>query len=408
MESGHVGQRVRYWRARRGITRQHFADLVGKSASWVDKVESGERNLDRLSVLELVAEKLAVPLQVLLEDEAFRRRAECVDGPEIAALRKVLQHPGQVGGCRPSPASPREPDLPRLERQVTYAWLAFQASDYTRLAPILAGLVAETERTRAELDGDERVIATGLLSQAYQIITSTTRKLGHWDLEWIAAERAMAMAEQTDDVVLFGGAAFRLVNALRDNSGAAAAVDLARAGAEHLDAVAGPSQPGPARSLYGHLLLQGAMSASAAQDQAAVSQLLAEAERAGTVVGEGRNDFWTAFGPTNVLLHEVAAMVELREWGPALDIAARLPRQRVATLPRERRAHLLLDVALAHSLGGQRDEATWVLLEADAMAPKEVRCRPVARDLIADLVRRARTRPSAELRRLAANAGIPT
>jgi len=59
---------VRYWRERRGLTRQHFGDLVGRSPSWVDKIEKGDRQLDRLSVLDLIAVALDVPLYVLVDD----------------------------------------------------------------------------------------------------------------------------------------------------------------------------------------------------------------------------------------------------------------------------------------------------------------------------------------------------
>lgn len=39
-----IGQRVRYWRLRRNFDRKQFADMVGRSASWLDKIESGDRN----------------------------------------------------------------------------------------------------------------------------------------------------------------------------------------------------------------------------------------------------------------------------------------------------------------------------------------------------------------------------
>ena len=41
---------VLYWVQRRGLTRQIFADRMGKSLSWVDKIRAGDRQLDRLSV----------------------------------------------------------------------------------------------------------------------------------------------------------------------------------------------------------------------------------------------------------------------------------------------------------------------------------------------------------------------
>ncbi|MCX4472181.1 helix-turn-helix domain-containing protein [Micromonospora sp. NBC_01655] len=37
-----VGRRVAYWRGRRRMSQQVFADRLGKSKNWVDKVERVE------------------------------------------------------------------------------------------------------------------------------------------------------------------------------------------------------------------------------------------------------------------------------------------------------------------------------------------------------------------------------
>lgn len=60
MENSHIGPRVRQWRLRRGLTRQQFADRVGRSISWLEKIETGERALVRLPMLERVADALGV------------------------------------------------------------------------------------------------------------------------------------------------------------------------------------------------------------------------------------------------------------------------------------------------------------------------------------------------------------
>ncbi|NBE84806.1 helix-turn-helix domain-containing protein [Micromonospora sp. NEAU-HG-1] len=54
-----IGLRMAELRDRRGMSQQVFADRIGKSKSWVDKVERGVRTLDRLSVIETVAAALA-------------------------------------------------------------------------------------------------------------------------------------------------------------------------------------------------------------------------------------------------------------------------------------------------------------------------------------------------------------
>src|SRR6188474_221472 len=53
-----MGRRVAYWRNRRRMSQQLFADRLGKSKSWVDKVERGVRRLDRFSVIYEIADVL--------------------------------------------------------------------------------------------------------------------------------------------------------------------------------------------------------------------------------------------------------------------------------------------------------------------------------------------------------------
>ena len=47
-----IGRRLARWRLRRRMTQQMLADRLGKSKSWVDKVERGVRALDRYSVVQ--------------------------------------------------------------------------------------------------------------------------------------------------------------------------------------------------------------------------------------------------------------------------------------------------------------------------------------------------------------------
>ena len=60
-----IGRRVAYWRNRRKMSQQVFADRLGKSKSWVDKVERGVRRLDKFSVTSEIADVLQVDVQLL-------------------------------------------------------------------------------------------------------------------------------------------------------------------------------------------------------------------------------------------------------------------------------------------------------------------------------------------------------
>jgi hypothetical protein len=56
----------------------------------------------------------------------------------------------------------------------------------------------------------------------------------------------------------------------------------------------------------------------------------------------------------------------------------------------ERRAHHLLDVSRGLAQVGNVSLASELLVDADRLAPSEIRCRPIAHELVADLLRRSR------------------
>ncbi|MGH3603181.1 MAG: helix-turn-helix domain-containing protein, partial [Pseudonocardiaceae bacterium] len=85
-----IGRRVRYWRLRRNLGRQRFADMVGRSTSWLDKVEKGERSLLRLPMLDRVAAALDIDVSVLTDSSAAQRAADCVDTIEVQAIKAAL------------------------------------------------------------------------------------------------------------------------------------------------------------------------------------------------------------------------------------------------------------------------------------------------------------------------------
>lgn len=61
-----IGRRVAYLRVRRRLSQQSFADRLGKSKSWVDKIERAVRSLERVSTIREIAAVLRVDAAVLL------------------------------------------------------------------------------------------------------------------------------------------------------------------------------------------------------------------------------------------------------------------------------------------------------------------------------------------------------
>lgn len=401
-----IGRRVAYWRNRRKMSQQVFADRLGKSKSWVDKVERGVRRLDKFSVVYEIADVLQVDMQQLLGRDPDRRpeNTNCIDQIEVEEIRAALERYDQITAFFGAPAEP--PALPEMRKAVGHAWLSYQHAKYDVLARALPRLLRDAQAAdTAYSDSADAYTAAHLLGQVYQIGSSVLRKLGEHDLAWLAADRSLAVAQRARDPLLAGTATYRTGTALL-------ALGRPRASLEVNVNIANQLAPGstgatPERlSVYGMLLLQGAMAAARIGDTATVRDLVNGADEAAHAVGGDQNHYWTSFGPTNVLLHRAAAAVELGEGRVAVETHTHMDPAGFAALLPERRAHHFLDLARGYAQIGDIDKASEMLLEGDRLAPSEIRCRPIAHEVLSDLLRRTRGVPAQPVSELAENMGV--
>ena len=375
-----------YWVRRRGLTRQIFADRLGKSVSWVDKIRNGDRQLDRLSVLRQIAIVLDIPLGTLIDPDQAEELQRCPDEREIDAIRHALRRYDVITNVfRPNGDVLPEPDLAALERQVRYGWMAFQASNYQAIGDMLPGLIRDAQSAVWQLDGHSERRAKAWLAWTYQLTAEAAFKLADAQLGWVAADRGIQLAEQTEDPALIGNSARRVAHALSETAQSPDAVHLVRSAADRL--APRLSQADPAFvSAYGMLLLKGSIAAAKLHRGADVRDLQAEALRVAAMVDDGCNDHWSAFGMTNVRVYEVAALADMHSGGLVIEAAQAISNADLLHLPKERRASHLLAVTMGYMQWGKRDDAANTLLEADHLAPEEVRCRSYTRTIIAELI----------------------
>lgn len=404
-----IGRRMAYWRQRRGMSQQVFADAIGKSKSWVDKVERGVRRLDKYSVLNEIADALSVDAQQLLGHDTKRRsdNVQCIDQVEVDSIRASLERYERLGRCLGAAALEPIP-LPELRKSVNHAWLAFEKANYPTLAHTLVELLKHAPAAEEHAEAAQRAEAASLLTQAYQLASTVLRKLGECQLAWLAADRAIGAAQRCDDPLLVGTATTRVANALRSLGRTRAALDLnvQVAHGTMAEIGAGARSDPAAVSVYGALLLQGSMAAAHSGDAATTRDLLNAAERAAQRVGNGANHYWTSFGPVNVKLHRAAAAVELGEGRLAMQEHQSIDPVQFAKLVPERRAHHYLDLARGCSQAGDVDGAAEALAELDMTAPAEIMCRPLAAELVADVLRRSVGVAPLPVRRIAETLGM--
>ncbi|WFE32800.1 helix-turn-helix domain-containing protein [Micromonospora sp. WMMD975] len=381
-----VGRRVAYLRGRRKLSQQVFADRLGRSKSWADKVERGVRSLDKVSTLRDIAAVLRIDTAVLLGQDAqpaaITERAEGVE--RIRAALSAYD----IGPSGRGPVLPAD----RLARDVEHAWVMFQHARYPQVIAAVPGVLAGVRR----VDGWGRP----LLVEAYRLTASLLVKLGEVELGWLAADRAMAAA--AGDRVLVAAAAVQLGQVFRASGRAREAQSATLAAAYRIAPEDG--SPGDL-SLCGTLLVQAALGAARRGDDRAAADLIDEAAGMAAQIGEGHDLHRTAFGPTAVDLARGVAALDLGDASEAILWHERTTgRDAWRWLPLEHRAAHLVDAARAYLQADHPVSAGRVLVDADRMAPAEVRQRPAARKVLAQVARDPRA--PATIIRLAAALGV--
>jgi transcriptional regulator with XRE-family HTH domain len=397
-----VGERIAYHRKRLGLSQVEFAGLVGRSESWVSQVERGVRPVDRMSVLQRVADVLSVSIAELRGDEEpphADERPEAFDTIRMA----LTGHPaiGTVLGTVP-PVPGRY--IEALRRQHASVWELVHASRYDELAPVLAALILGLESvTRDPANEQDRDEARELLADTYQATAATMAKIGETDAAWIAADRAGFCAEQAGKPLAVAASMFRMAHVFLVLGRIDQAHHVAAALAYRLEPKITPGAGTEVLSLYGaaHLVL--AVAAARNNERGQAHEYLDTARKIAEQLGEDRDDYGTEFGPTNVAIHAVNVAVELGDAGQAIDLAQQVS---PASLSPERQARYLLDLAQAHAMRRQIGEALRALQEAERIAPEETRVHYVGRAVTRDLLQLSGLHPRPELRDLAERFGM--
>jgi hypothetical protein len=284
---------------------------------------------------------------------------------------------------------------------------AYQGADYDAAGRMLPDLIHDAHASVIGSSGARQQRALRAQAATYIAASKLASKAGDGQLAWLAADRAVTAAQLAEATALSAAATYQVSCAFlrfpdkRSDAEALAAVtaeDLARAGDESdIDLI----------SARGSLLLLAALVSTQRNDAQTAQQYLAQAAVLAERLGRDDNRLWTAFGPTNVAIHEVSVAVALGHLDKATDIGDQLDTSRLP-LPlvgRRTQVHLDLAAVYAQRRGGDSFAALH-LLEAERIAPQAVRVNIAARTLLAELLGRERSTATPGLRPLAQRAGV--
>ncbi|GAB3546892.1 transcriptional regulator with XRE-family HTH domain [Actinopolyspora lacussalsi] len=381
-----VGERVSFYRRRRGLSQAVLAGLMGKSEDWVSKVERGDRQVNRIDVLVELARQLRVTLNDLMGEPVLFEDDE--DNDDVPAIRDALMSPERLsrtlfgGAMQPEYVDP-EP----VARVAEEAWHQYQNGSVGHVVGVLPGLLKSAQQLERTSSGHPSYYrrAHAVSARVHHLAATTLSKVGESDLSWIAAERAMQAADRSEDPLVLASASRAGTHALLAVGRFDDALSLGETAARWLTPQVREAEP-EALSLYGMLFLRTAVAAARRQDRQTTRELLGQADTAARRLGVDANYWQTGFGPANVELHRLSASLDL---GDVSNVVERGESVHPTHLPVERQVTHSIDLARALSMLARDDDATRVLLDAESKAPQLVTHSSMVREVVRTMYRRA-------------------
>lgn len=360
------------------MSLETLAGLTGHSKAWLSKIENGHARLERRQDIAAIATALAVSAESILGVPAPEIRPG-TKSPALLPIRAALL----------DTAIDDPPDIPARPVEVLADLAATQeravhSADYDAMAAALPGIVGELQVHAAAEGGAARELSLQSLVQACGAAMIMLLHCGQNDLAWIAADRGRQAAHVLGSPVWIGAAAFECAMARPSASRSHALLSASRR-ADELEPHIGDDAL--AHQVYGMLQLTAALACSVQGDHTGATEHAAEAARIAAPLGD-RPAAFGRFGPANVGVWRTSLLVEAGNAGEALACADQVQPAMLAS--NLRRAGLEIERARAQAMLGEDAEAIASLRQAERLSPVMVFHNAMARELVADMLTRAR------------------
>jgi transcriptional regulator with XRE-family HTH domain len=280
----------------------------------------------------------------------------------------------------------------------------YQSADYDGAADLLPTLLWRLDNSK-DAQRNSRAMAQ-ITAAAYIAAAKLATKQADAGLAWVTADRALSRARESEHQELVGAAQYQVACALLRAGHDADAEQVAVSAADDIAANGGTAKRQEELSVRGALLLLSAILAARRGDRTQAQKYLQSAWRLAEQLAVDGNWLWTAFGPTNVAIHEVAVRLDLGDTKQAVQLGAAIDTDRLPAVLAGRRAQVHLDLARAAVQQGDDGLAVLHLLEGERVAAQVVSRNAMARSLLDTLLARERTGVTPGLRALATRADV--
>lgn len=390
-DAGDIGHRLRQIRHARRKSLRVVAGLAGISPSYLSRLESGERALDRRSLISALAKALEVaPSEIT--GSANTTPGGLDEDRSLSAVRLAL--------LSISMNEPRGAVLPveALAARVDEVLDAQRECRYADVGESLPSLIRDLHTTVHAGHDDEHVLRLVALTHVQGTQAWLMDVGASMDLGWQAVTLAQRAVERLDDpashAVSAFGTAFGLLGA--------GAFDLA---AQTLARVDIGTRTSAEMQVSGMLALTSSLVAAASNNDAGRVSALAHAADLAERTGEG-NALWFGFGPNNVGVWRMSVALEAGDHAEAARIAETVNPAALASPTRRSAYWREYGRALAR-LPRQQDKAVMMLRRAERISPARIHRHPFMRSVIAELLAKAkRDAVGRELRGMAHRAGL--
>lgn len=222
-----IGQRIKWWRERRGLSQRVLGDLIDRSENWVYKIENDRVALERLPVLIALSNVLRCSLDDLTGGYVSRVSTTGTKHESVPSIRQALTLPTSLLPLRVGSVSAED-----FEFSVTDAWRVYETQvedTYRDVGSRLPGLLRQGHAALRDTSNarQESAVLRQLIS-LYGLHQMWLRRVGEPGLARIAVDRGLALADNAGDPALLAAAAWNLACVLTSAGDVEDSYELAR------------------------------------------------------------------------------------------------------------------------------------------------------------------------------------